>query len=138
MVTHEHFQPSFHVFAHADEPQVPWGVVRLDLRDQIQVYAPILPRGPRANDPLVQQGYTIARQNCFRCHSLDGEGGKKSNRTWDVVARRAKADPQYFDEYVVSPKRLNPAAQMAGSPGYDPPTLNALRAYFMTFTEVRR
>jgi mono/diheme cytochrome c family protein len=137
MITHAGFKPAFKVLAHADEPQVPWGVVRLDLRNEAEVYAPILPRGPHRQDALVQQGYTIARQNCFRCHALNGEGGTKSSRGWEVVARRSVADPQYFDQYVRAPKKLNPASQMAASPAYDAATLAALRAYFQPFAEVR-
>jgi mono/diheme cytochrome c family protein len=135
LVSHPSFKPAFHILSHADEAQVPWGVVRLDFEPEQQVYAPIAPFGPHAGDPLVQQGYTIAKQNCFRCHARSGEGGLKSNRPWDVVARRSATDPVYFDTYVRNPKRLNPAAQMEGSPTYDDATLRALRAYFKPFAE---
>ncbi len=135
LISHPSFKPAFQVLSHADESQVPWGVVRVDFEPEQQVYAPILPIGPHANDPLVQQGYTIARQNCFRCHARMGEGGQKSGRPWDVVARRAVTDPQYFDEYVRNPQRLNPGARMEGSPKYDDATLRALHAYFQPFSE---
>jgi mono/diheme cytochrome c family protein len=135
LVSHPSFMPAFKVLSHDDEPQVPWGVVRLDFEPEQQVYAPIEPFGPYAHDKLVQQGYAIARQNCFRCHNRDGEGGQKSNRPWDVVARRAATDPEYFNAYVRNPKRLNPASQMAASPQYDDATLRALRAYFQPFAE---
>ncbi len=133
LISHPDFLPAFRVLSHSDEPQIPWGVVRLDFQTEQQVYAPIAPFGRRAEDPLVRQGYLIARQNCFRCHSRWGEGGEKSNRPWDVVARRAATDPQYFDAYVRQPRSLNPASQMAASPGYDDATLRALRAYFNLF-----
>jgi mono/diheme cytochrome c family protein len=137
MISHPSFTPAFHVLAHADEAQVPWGVVRLDFRNQAQVYEPIVPTGPRAREPLVQQGYAIARQNCFRCHSRNGEGGAKSPRSWDDLAQRAAAGPSFFNTYVRTPKQLNPKTQMAASPQYDAATLSALRAYFTTFTETR-
>jgi len=132
MVSHAHYTPSFRVLAHEDEAQVPWGVVRLEFRNEQQVYAPI---EPRLRSPLVDQGYTIARQSCFRCHSNGGEGGLKSNRSWGVVARRAQNDPVWFDAYVRDPKKINAASQMAASPQYDDATLRALRAYFAEFTE---
>jgi mono/diheme cytochrome c family protein len=135
LVSHPSFKPAFQILSHADEAQIPWGVVRLDFEPEQQVYAPIAPFGPHASDPLVQQGYAIARQNCFRCHNRAGEGGLKANRPWDVVARRAATDPQYFDTYVRNPKSLNRAAQMEGSPKYDDATLKALRAYFKPFAE---
>ena len=132
MVSHAHYTPSFRVLSHEDEAQVPWGVVRLEFRNEQQVYAPI---EPRLRSPLVDQGYTIARQSCFRCHSNGGEGGLKSNRSWGVVARRAQNDPAWFDAYVRDPKKINAASQMAASPQYDDATLRALRAYFAEFTE---
>jgi mono/diheme cytochrome c family protein len=138
MISHASFTPGFRVLSHEDEPQVPWGVVRLDFRRETEVYAGIQPMGPHARDEIVQQGFTIARQNCFRCHNEGAEGGLKARRSWEVVARRSVADPQYFNAYVHNPLKLNPASQMAASPGYDAATLAALRAYFQPFAEVYR
>lgn len=138
MVSHPSFTPSFRVLSHEDEAQVPWGIVRLELRREQEVYAPIEPQGVAANDPVVQQGFTIARQNCFRCHSRSGEGGQKSPALWQNLAQKAVTQPSYFDSYVRSPKELNPQSQMAASPAYDAATLNALRRYFATFAEAAR
>lgn len=135
MVSHASYAPSFRVLSHEDEAQVPWGVVRLDVRQESEVYAPIEPRGVAAKYPVVQQGYAIARQNCFRCHSRSGEGGLKSKKHWGDVALKAKTDPKYFDAYVLNPKKINPQSQMAASPEYDGATLQALRLYFSSFTE---
>jgi cytochrome c2 len=135
LVSHPSFKPAFHVLSHPDEAQIPWGVVRLDFEPEQQVYAPIAPFGPHAKDPLVLQGYTIAAQQCFKCHNRGNEGGLKANRPWDVVARRSATDPDYFDAYVRNPKRLNPATQMEASPNYDAATLQALHAYFNLFAE---
>lgn len=135
MVSHPNFEPSFQVLSHADEAQVPWGVVRIDLRNEREVYSPIEPQGAAAKSPAVQQGYTIARQNCFRCHSRFGEGGQKSALLWSGVAHEAVTDPKRFDAYVRHPKKINPQSQMAASPQYDDATLRALRLYFSTFAE---
>jgi mono/diheme cytochrome c family protein len=133
MVSHPVFKPSFRVLSHEDEAQVPWGIVRIDLRRELTVYAPIEPHGSAAKDPAVQAGYTIARQNCFRCHSRLGEGGKKSTALWSDVAKKAITDPQRFDAYVRFPKKMNPQSNMAASPQYDDATLSALRRYFSSF-----
>jgi mono/diheme cytochrome c family protein len=135
MVSHPLFASAFRVLAHADEPQVPWGVVRLEFRKEAEVYAAIEPRGAHAHDVAVQQGYRIASQNCFRCHSNAGEGGTKSLKSWQTIAAKAANDPRFFDMYVRTPKQLNPKSQMAASPQYDERTMAALRAYFTTFTE---
>lgn len=138
MVSHPKFQPSFRVLSHKDEAQVPWGVVRLDLRREQAVYAPIEPQGKASSDLVVQQGYTIARQNCFRCHSRSGEGGQKSTLLWRDLAHEAMTNPTRFNAYVRAPRNLNAQSQMAASPQYDDATLTALRQYFSTFAESSR
>ncbi len=120
LISHAKFAPSFHVLSHADEPQIPWGVVRLEFRDEKEVFGAIAPRGPHANEEPVKAGYRIAEQNCFRCHNMGA---------W------ATASPQRFASYVRSPQAVNPNAEMPAFPEYDDATMAALRAYFTTFTD---
>lgn len=133
-VSYDNFVPSFKVFAHADEEQIPWGVIRLEFRDEKAVYGAIEPRGPHASDAAVQAGYRIAQQNCFRCHNAGSEGGQKSQRPWLVLSAWATASPEFLTAYVRDPKSKNPSAQMPGNPDYDDSTMHALIAYFRTFT----
>ena len=133
MISHARFTPSFKILPHADEPQIPWGVVRLELRDEKEVFGAIAPRGPHANDEDVQAGYKIAQQNCFRCHNSGDEGGRKSGVSWPILAVLATRMPTLFTEYVRDPVAKNPKTQMAGSPEYDDETMRALIAYFRTF-----
>jgi mono/diheme cytochrome c family protein len=132
-VCYDHFVPSFKVFAHADEEQIPWGVIRLEFRNQQAVLGAIEPRGPHASDPTVQAGYRVAEQNCFRCHNAGREGGQKSGRPWLVLSAWATASPGFFTAYVRDPKTKNPNSQMPANPGYDDRTMGALIAYFRTF-----
>jgi mono/diheme cytochrome c family protein len=132
-VSYGNFVPSFKIFAHADEEQIPWGVIRLEFRDQKTVFGAIEPRGLHAKDVAVEAGYRIARQNCFRCHSSGSEGGQKSQRPWLVLSAWATASPDFFTAYVRDPKTKNPLSQMPGNPGYDDSTMRALIAYFRTF-----
>jgi mono/diheme cytochrome c family protein len=131
-VSYDHFVSSFNVFAHAEEEQIPWGVIRLEFRDEKQVFGAIRPRGPHADDRAVLAGFSIAQQNCFRCHNAGSEGGQKSERPWLVLAAWATASPDFFIAYVRDPQTKNPAAQMPGNPGYDDSTMRALIAYFRT------
>jgi mono/diheme cytochrome c family protein len=133
MISHVKFSPSFQIFSHRDEPQVPWGVVRLEFRNERAVLAAIAPRGSHATEAPVQAGYRIAQQNCFRCHNLRDEGGQKSGHPWQVLSAWAAAAPDYFAAYVRNPQAKNPRAQMPGNPGYDDATIHALTAYFQTF-----
>jgi mono/diheme cytochrome c family protein len=133
LISHPQFTPSFKILSHADEPQIPWGVVRLEFRNEKAVFGAIAPHGPRALDPSVQDGYRIAQQNCFRCHNMGAEGGTKAVRPWLVLAAWAAASPDYFTAYVRNPRSKNPQAQMPGMSGYDDKTIAALESYFQTF-----
>jgi len=133
LISHEAFTPSFHVLGHSDEAQIPWGVVRLEFRDEESVLGAIAPRGARAKDHAVLDGYRIAQQNCFRCHNMGSEGGRKARHPWFVLAGWAASYPEYFAAYVRDPKKKNLQSQMPGSPNYDDATIQALIAYFRTF-----
>jgi mono/diheme cytochrome c family protein len=134
MISHPKFTPSFKIFSHADEAQIPWGVVRIEFRNEQDTLRTIAPRGPHTDDPLVQAGYRIAQQNCFRCHNQGNQGGTKAGRPWLVLAAWAATSPEYFAAYVRNPRLNNPQAQMPGNVGYDDDTIAALRAYFQTLS----
>jgi mono/diheme cytochrome c family protein len=134
LVSHSKFTPAFKIFSQPDEAQIPWGVVRLEFRNEQKVFDAIAPRGPQAADELVQEGYRIAQQNCFRCHNMGQEGGMKAGHPWLVLSAWAAASPKYFADYVRNPQSTNPRAQMPGNPGYDDATIGALIAYFKTFS----
>jgi mono/diheme cytochrome c family protein len=133
MISYQDFKPAFRVLAHEDEPQIPWGVVRIEFRDEKKVLSAIAPQGSGDGVAKAQDGYRIAEQNCFRCHNMNDEGGRKAHRPWLVLAAWAESSPDYFAGYVRNPQAQNPRAQMIGNPSYDDATLQALIAYFRTF-----
>jgi len=135
MISSPKFMPSFKILSYADEAQIPWGVVRLEFRDEKAVFGAIAPRGPHAKDPALQDGFHIAAQNCFRCHNRGPEGGQKSGRPWEMLAAVATLSPKDFASTIRAPRDRNPKAQMPGNPEYDEATLAALTAYFQTFFE---
>jgi len=134
MISHPGFAPSYKILSHTDEPQIPWGVVHIEFRDEKVVFGAIAPRGPRALDRDVQNGFHIAQQNCYRCHNSGREGGRKSGQSWHSLALLAGAAPKDFSAYVRDPQAANAKAQMPGNPTYDDATLAALTAYFRTFS----
>jgi mono/diheme cytochrome c family protein len=134
MISNPKFMPSFQVLSHKDEAQIPWGVMRIEFREEKIVFGAIAPRGPHAQDRSVQDGFRIAQQNCFRCHNAGREGGQKSGRSWETLAELAAGSPKDFAAYIRAPLAKNPQAQMPGNPQYDDATLAALTAYFGTFT----
>jgi mono/diheme cytochrome c family protein len=133
LISSPDFQPSYKILSYSEVAQIPWGVVRLEFRDEATVFNAIEPRGSTANSPAVQEGYRIARQNCFRCHNAGESGGEKANRLWTVLATWAQASPEYFAGYIRDPKSKNPKSDMPGFPDYDDATVRALTDYFRAF-----
>jgi mono/diheme cytochrome c family protein len=135
LISSPDFKPSFKILSHEDEPQIPWGVVRLEIQSEGRVFDPIKPHGPASNTQAVQDGYRIAQQNCFRCHNSGDEGGTKAQRPWTVLSTWATASPEYFAAYIHDPKSKNPKSQMQAFPNYDVATINALTKYFQLFSD---
>ena len=132
LITHPHFAPGFKILAHQDEPQIPWGVVRLEFRNESRFYGAFDRRGSQSDDPAVEAGYRIAMQNCLRCHSISEEPAK-ARYTWSELGTIAAEAPEQFAAYVKNPQSVAPYAKMPANPAYDDPTLRALTAYFRAF-----
>jgi hypothetical protein len=113
-----------------DEPQIPWGVVRLDFRDEGALQA-LRPRSFGGLSMAISA--SIAQQNCLRCHNVGDLGGLKSGVNWTVLGALAANSPDFFTEYVRDPKSKNPNTQMAASPEYDDYTMRDLIVYFRKF-----
>lgn len=138
LISHPTFKPSFKILSHEDEPQIPFGVTRLDFRTESVVFGTIKPAGRWAKDSPVWQGYQIARQDCFRCHSFFGEGGERASRSWLVLGAWAATDAARFEAYIHDPKSIQANAKMPAHSDYDQVTLHALTAYFSTFALARK
>ncbi len=133
-ITHDDFKPAFKILAHADQPQVPTNIVRLDFSTTAATYGAITPPGHFPPDSPEEQGFAIAKQNCLRCHNQGPYGGVKSGLTWMMLSTWAREQPAYFSAYIHNPKAMQTNAKMPGNPEYDAATLAALTAYFRTFT----
>ena len=133
-IAHANFKPAFKILAASDEPQIPWGVLRLEFRDEEGgLRRDCAARSTRRRRGTCRTDIKIAQQNCFRCHNNGAEGGLKSGVTWTVLGALAANSPDFFTAYVRDPKAKNPKTQMAASPEYDDATMRALIAYFRTF-----
>ena len=127
LISHVRFTPSFKTLGNDEEAQIPWGVVRLDFRNEEETFGDIAPRGAKAEEPEVQDGYRIARQNCLRCHGPKSYGRLKGQLSWAGIAFFVDSSPREFETYVPQ------SAQMPGNPEYNEATVQALLAYFRTF-----
>jgi len=138
LISHPFFKPSFKILSHEDEPQIPYGVVRIEFHRESVVFGAIRPPGTWPANSPVERGYLIARQDCFRCHNMGAEGGTKAGRSWLQLARRAAQNGPRFRQTIRNPQSVNPKATMPAHSAYDDATLAALTAYFKTFAIARR
>jgi hypothetical protein len=138
LISHPVFKPAFKILSHSDEAQIPYGVTRLEFRKESEVFGGIRPRGFWPAKSQVQQGYLIARQDCFRCHNIGAEGGTMAGRTWEDLANSAWDDGPAFRDIIHNPASVNPGAKMPPHPHYDVGTLDALTSYFKTFATAGR
>jgi mono/diheme cytochrome c family protein len=138
LISHPFFKPAFKVLSHVDEPQIPYGVVRIEFSRESSVFGAIRPPGIRPANSRVEQGYVIARQDCFRCHNMGAQGGTKAGRSWLKLAQLAAQNSPRFRQTIRNPVSVNPRATMPAHTGYDDATLDALTAYFRTFDEAGR
>jgi mono/diheme cytochrome c family protein len=133
VISHPAFSPAFHVLAHKDEAQIPYGVMGLRFLDEAAVLKELRPPGAASAASPAMQGYQIAVQNCLRCHREGDVGGTKSPFGWPQMALIAQGNPSAFGKYVVRPNSVNPEANMPANPEYDAATIQALTAYFRSF-----
>lgn len=133
LISHSFYKPAFKVLSHEDEPQIPYGVVRLEFRDESTVFGAIQPGSEWRDNQQVQQGYTIARQDCFRCHNNGAQGGTMAGQSWAALASIAAGSPARFRTIVHDPAQVTPGAKMPPHVDYDSATLDALTAYFKTY-----
>lgn len=137
VISHPHFAPSFKTLAQEDEAQIPWGVLRLEFRNEKKFLDSIAPVGPTSEEPSVQAGYRIAQQICSHCHSGSAEP-LKGTWTWAAIGMLAASAPSQFAAYVRNPRSKAQYAEMPAYPNYDDATLQALTSYFRTFYPAKR
>lgn len=137
LISHPFFKPAFKVLSHEDEPQIPYGVTRLEFRRESVVFGAIRPPGRWPANSPVEQGYRIARQDCFRCHNSGAEGGQMAGKSWLELSSVAQTDPARFKRIIRAPASVTPGSRMTSEPGYDDATLDALTAYFRSFSTPR-
>lgn len=137
LISHPFFKPAFKVLSHEDEPQVPYGVTRIEVRQESVVFGAIRASRPGGGDwpaeSAVGQGYAIARQDCFRCHNMGAQGGTLAGVPWLRLGKIADADGARFRRTIRDPESVTPGAKMQPHRDYDDATLDALTAYFRTF-----
>ena len=134
LISHPKFTPSFQAYQHQDEAQIPWGVIRLEFRNEESVFGSIAPPAASTSDPKVRAGFLIAKQNCLRCHNTGDKSQMKSGIPWQTLSAWANASPAAFSSYVRDPYSVSQKALMPGNPKYDGPTLDALTAYFSSLS----
>jgi hypothetical protein len=129
-IAYDDFVPAFHVLSHADRSQVPVQMDLLVFAPERQMFAGLVPSSTL--DGTAMQGYTIAQQNCFRCHNAGRYGGTKAGLGWPLLGKDASERPKWFAKWVHDPQSVDTKAEMPANPEYDRATLTALTQYFST------
>jgi len=127
VISEPNFVPAFHVLAHKDMAQIPFGVTGLKLYPEKATLAVL---EPKSGGAAAMEGYRIAVQNCLRCHRAGNIGGTKSPFGWPQMGLIAQGNAAAFGKYIVRPNAVNPEANMPPNPEYDAATIAALTAYF--------
>jgi hypothetical protein len=135
-ITYAHFTPAFKVLSHIDQAQLPSNIIRINFTTSASTFGSITPRGNFLPGSPEQHGFTIAKQNCLRCHNQGQAGGGKSGRDWLILGTWAREQPAYFANYVHNPQAFETKAKMPGNAQYDAATLAAITAYFRTFADI--
>jgi len=130
LVSHPSFTSRFITLSHPEEAQIPNGVLELRFEKEDDVFHAIELHGDFAVSSPQMQGYTIARQNCFRCHNAGEYGGRRSGISWGVLGKIATGKPAYFKAYIKDPEAANAYTEMPAFPDYNDATLAAITAYF--------
>jgi mono/diheme cytochrome c family protein len=133
LISHPFFKPAFKILSHEDEPQIPFKVTRIEFRRESEVFGAIRAGAEWRENESAQQGYVIARQDCFRCHNMGAQGGTMAGRSWLKLAERANEDGKRLRQTIRNPESVTPGARMPPHTEYDDATLDALAAYFKTF-----
>jgi len=68
-------KPAFKVLSHEDEPQIPFGVVRLEFRRESEVFGAIHPNAQWRENKQVQQVSSLHRQDCSAATTWVRRGG---------------------------------------------------------------
>jgi mono/diheme cytochrome c family protein len=123
------FTPIYNTLAFVEMAKIPFGVNRIELLNDAPVKAATLPKR-LADDPLVQQGRTIAINGCFSCHNAGAYGGTMAQKPWPVLAVHAATNADYFRKMVTNPQQFKPGVAMPSHKTWDDATFNAVEAYF--------
>lgn len=121
----------------------PYQVVAVDLISFKDKFPKIAP--PADASEKVRRGFLAFRNHCMNCHSLNGEGGKKSpvdfNQPSNIMDRYPK---DLLERRILNPASINPATTMPAlnipNPAAAGPhrTIEALFAYFEAMKSQKR
>jgi hypothetical protein len=135
IIAYDHFVPAWKVLAHSDREQLPDQIVELEFKKMTDVFDPITPPARFGPGSPVQIGFTIAKQNCLRCHAAGPYGGTKGGLAWEALTNLAKRDGAMFKKYAHDPKSVDPKSKMPGNPEYNASTQAAVTAYFQSLAK---
>lgn len=88
----------------------PYQVVTLDLVDAASRFPHMAP--PKGASAAVKRGFSQFRQNCFACHSINGDGGEKAFDLNSPVSVTEYWKEAWLEKWIVHPAGLRPKTAM--------------------------
>lgn len=111
----------------------PWALASIAIEPFEAVFPLVV---PRSKDPQVQRGFTLFRQRCLQCHSLNQQGGRVGPEL-----NVPKNVTEYRDEAFLRAWIRNPFAfrvsVMPASPDLSEDELSALLAYLSAMKDTK-
>ncbi|MEM9025503.1 MAG: c-type cytochrome [Verrucomicrobiota bacterium] len=109
----------------------PWGVVSVTFGKYDEMFSAFYSGVYEDLTGPAVEGREIWVNSCASCHQAAGNGigGHRAVRPWEVLAVHASVNVDYFKNYVLDPKSVNPVAEMEAYPEYSDAQLDTIIAF---------
>ncbi len=109
----------------------PWGVISLEVASRAERFRDAFAGRWAALSNRAAAGRTIWIDSCASCHTGPGStfGGTKGGVPFAELASHAQFRPEYFKQYIRTPKALKPDAKMTAHSHYTDSHIAAILAF---------
>jgi mono/diheme cytochrome c family protein len=105
----------------------PWALATIAIEDFEAVYPLVV---PASKDPQVRRGYALFREQCFRCHAVNQQGGRVGPELNVPRSITEYRDEAFLRAWIRNPGAFRVSA-MPPSPHLSEDELSALLAYLV-------
>ncbi len=103
LISHPVFKPSFKVLSHEDEPQIPYGVTRIEFRREAEVFGPIRPPGGGRRTRRWSRDMSSPGRIAFAATTWDRKAGPWRGHSWLATGGDSAIDEPRFRHTIRDP-----------------------------------